>query len=345
MRFIPLFLIGLAVVSCKEQFVENPKPLPTQRSVKVQVAEVLTQAMPIHASGKVEAEENTSLSFKTGGIVQQILVEEGQTVRKGQTLASLDLSEINAQVNQAQVQVDKLRSDLFKFEALAKDSAIAQQNIDDVKAALKVAESGLQIAQYNQKHSVITAPASGTILQKRAQNGELVGPGTPILLLGNSGSRQQMVLKIHLTDKELVQLQLNDKAVVMFDAYPGEEAEALVTEMGAQAHPRTGTFEVSLQLQNFPYPLRAGFFAKAQIMPSRQQDLLKVPMQALVEGNANQVKLYTTENNVVRSVYTTPVHIAEDYFTIPGNGQQNLEVIVEGAAYVQEGEEVTLLNE
>lgn len=344
MRIFTILAIALSMVACKEQFVDNPKPLPTQRSVRMQVAEVLTEALPIHASGKVEAEENTSLSFKTGGIIQQVLVEEGQQVRKGQTLASLDLSEINAQVTQARVQTDKLRADLAKFESLAKDSAIAQQVVDDVRSALQVAEAGLQIAQYNQTHSVITAPSSGIILQKLAESGELIGPGNPVLVFGNSSSSKQMVLKVSISDKELVQLRLNDEAYISFDAFPGTQAKAKVTEIGAQAHPRTGTFEVTLQIEDYPYQLRSGFFAKAEIMPSLQKDLLKVPMQALIEGDAQSVKLFTAENNVVKAIETIPVHIAEDYFTIEHDSDETLRVITEGAAYVQEGEEVNILN-
>ena len=98
-------LLSIALWSCGSK-AEKPATATTTADeviVPVRLAPVSTVAgaEPIVASGLVSSDQEARLSFKVGGIINQMLVDEGQTVRKGQLLATLDLIEINAQVSQA----------------------------------------------------------------------------------------------------------------------------------------------------------------------------------------------------------------------------------------------------
>ena len=83
------------------------------RPIKINVHEVdyRPYAFPVHSSGKLVSETESKLSFKTGGIIANIFVEEGETVRKGQTLAALNLSEIKARKRKADLALEKARRD------------------------------------------------------------------------------------------------------------------------------------------------------------------------------------------------------------------------------------------
>jgi len=141
-----------------------------------------------------------------------------------------------------------------------------------------------------------------------------------------------------------VQLNVGDEASVRFDAYPNTAAKALVAEIGAQAHPRTGTFSVKLRLTDFDLPLKSGFFAQAIIKPSTTQALLKLPMIALIEGNKEEVSLFTLQENRAKIMKAKPLYIANNYFAITANNEQPLTVITEGAAYLKDGEQINILN-
>ena len=80
--------------------------------VKLTPVSTVVRAEPIVASGLVSSAKEARLSFKVGGIINQMFVEEGQSVRKGQLLATLNLTEIDAQVNQAQLANEKAERDL-----------------------------------------------------------------------------------------------------------------------------------------------------------------------------------------------------------------------------------------
>lgn len=343
-KTLTIFSIVLAVTACKQTYVEETTLAKQIQNVRIVKAEKLQEPIGISASGKVKNEESATLSFKTGGIISLIAIEKGQQVKKGQVLASLNMVEINALVKQAEIQVSKLKADIDKYESLLKDSAITQQTVDDLNTALLVADEELRIAQFNQEHSTILAPYAGVVLQKMAEAGELINPGSPIVQIGNTGSSKSMLLVVSLSDRDVVKLKEGDKAEVAFDAYPSTPAKAFVHQIGAQAHPRTGVFEVELKLKDFPFPLKSGFFGKAYIYPSTKQNLLKLPMQALVEGDEKEVKVYTHEKRKVKELRATPVDIEEDFFTIEMMEDSPLYVITEGAAYVREGQEVNILQ-
>ncbi|MEM9326157.1 MAG: efflux RND transporter periplasmic adaptor subunit [Bacteroidota bacterium] len=333
-----LVIILLLVAGCKQEYTEAPVETLKVKRAKVVNLEATIEPIPVYAAGRVEALESVKLSFKTGGIVKRLTVDVGDYVREGQVIGQLDLQEINAQVTQAEANVDKLRRDLSRFRRLYVDSAATLQSVQDLETGLSIAESSLRIATFNQAYSQIVAPASGRIEQRMAEANELVDPGQPIYFLSTKSGG--MSLTVGLADRDVVKLKLGDAAAVTFDAYPGEQAIAEVTEIAAQGHPVTGTFAVEMTIVSFPYELKSGFFAKASISPSRQEPYFKIPMHAVVEGSEDQVIIYTPEEDKVKKVAVRPQYIGDDYFTI---GIRDLTgttaaVVTDGAAYLQEGE-------
>ena len=99
---IPLLIL----LGCNSQ---SDDAMQSKNKILVKTAKVIQQeiALPIHSSGKLSSKEESKLSFKTGGIISGIFVDEGETVKKGQVLAKLNLSEIQAKVNQAKLGLNK----------------------------------------------------------------------------------------------------------------------------------------------------------------------------------------------------------------------------------------------
>ncbi len=340
--FILSFVLGL--IACKQDYVKNPKVIPTTKKAKVVALTQSTDPLPVFASGKIKSLENIKLSFKTSGIINSLGVSEGMYVKKGQVLGALDLSEINAQVRQAQANVDKLERDLGRFQRLYADSAATLQSVQDIETGLDVAKSQLRIASFNKSYSQIIAPVAGVVQQKMAEEGELANPGQPIFTIASQ--QAGMSLTVSLADRDVVKLKLGDRATLAIDAYQGMEAAARVTEIAAEGHPRTGTFEVELTVENFPYELKSGFFSKATIYPSIQQAYYKIPMHAIIEGLEEQVAIYIPKGQTTQRVLVTPDFIGEDYFTtsVSAFTQPSPRVLTEGASFLREGETFETLD-
>src|SRR5262249_52885492 len=139
-------------------------------------------------TGVVAAKEEVRQSFKVGGLVAAIAVQEGDVVRKGQVLARLQLAEVDAAVASAQEAVRKAERDEARADQLLAQKAATRAQRDDAATALSVARAQLSAASFNRRHAVIVASADGRVHRRLAEVGELVAAGQPVLVVGSSQS-------------------------------------------------------------------------------------------------------------------------------------------------------------
>ena len=119
--------------------------------------------IPVVTTGLLGTAREMKLSFKTGGIIKEIKVREGQSCTKGEVLASLDLSEISAQVNQARIASEKAYRDLNRARNLYRDSVVTLEQYQNARSAYELAKNQKDIADFNLRHSMIKAPSDGKI--------------------------------------------------------------------------------------------------------------------------------------------------------------------------------------
>ena len=94
-----------------------------------------SQLTPIAVSGQFTTDDETQLGFKTGGVIRSILVKEGDRIHAGQLLATLDLTEINTQVSQAQLGLEKAKRDFQRVQNLYRDSVATLEQLQNAPAA------------------------------------------------------------------------------------------------------------------------------------------------------------------------------------------------------------------
>ncbi|MEM7657097.1 MAG: biotin/lipoyl-binding protein, partial [Bacteroidota bacterium] len=134
-------LLAVALMACQSEPTPPSEPL-APKAIPVVLEKVTTteEQIAIPMSGVLAAREEMQLGFKVGGLIQTVLVREGQTVRKGQALAKIDPLEIEAQVSQANSQLEKIKRDLARVENLYADSVATLEQVQDLRTALEVAE-------------------------------------------------------------------------------------------------------------------------------------------------------------------------------------------------------------
>ena len=253
--------------------------------INVKTADVKIEAhsKPIHRSGLLRSTREMRLAFKIGGIVDKIYAEEGQSVKKDQLLAKLNLSEIQAQVSQARSAFNKAQRDLNRVQNLFADSVVTLEQVQNAKTAFNVASANKQIAEFNLRHANIFAPENGKILKRFVEENELVAPGTPVYYFGLSGN--EWIVRLGVSDKEILNLQIGDSAAVYFNAYPGISFPAYVSELAESADPKSSTFEVEIYISKAKKPLKSGFVGKLDIFPAKKQNVYLIPIEALLEAD------------------------------------------------------------
>ena len=300
--------------------------------VGVSQAEISDITFPIHCVGKLSARSEVKLSFKTGGIIADIYVGEGEKVTKGTKMAQLNLSEIQATANQADLAVEKAKRDLERIRNLYRDSVATREQYDNVQTACNLAVNQARIARFNLQYSTITAPSSGQVLKRIAEEDEIIAAGHPIFLF--AASENDWVLKVNLTDKGIVQVNLLDSALISFDAYPGTPFPAWVSEVGSFSDPYTGTYEVELTLQKPLEKLVSGFIGRADISPSTKYRFLTIPVNALLEADAMSGIVYVVENEKAVRKRIEIAGIRAGKILVRQGLDSGATVITEGAAFI-----------
>jgi RND family efflux transporter MFP subunit len=336
--------LTVSAFSCGKES-EKHETLTSTEEIPVQVIELTSKPLSsvIHTSGTFTTDDETMLAFKIGGIVEKVLVKEGDAIRKGQLLAALNLTEIEAQVAQARLAHEKASRDFQRAENLYKDSVATLEQYQNAKTGMEVAKRQLDAAMFNRSYSEIRAVSHGFILRKMANEGQVISPGTSVFQT-NGASSNQWKLRVGVSDREWAAVSVGDKATVTTDALPGKSLEAYVSSKSESVDGLSGTFLLELTVKN-GRDLASGLFGKASIQTSTKQNAWSIPYDALLDGDANNGYVFTTNNS--QEAHKTQVsieRIGQDEVII-NSGLENVKfLIVSGSAYLRDGSRIKVIK-
>lgn len=340
-RLFPLPLLGaLLLVGCSRQnqaVSGEPAPL----TVEVTNVTLTTDAVPVDVTGVLSRRLESTLSFKTGGVIATVSVRPGDHVTRGQTLATLRLDEIDAQVTQARTALEKARRDHARVEALHADRVATLENLQDSKSALDIAEATLRAAEFNRTHSVIVAPADGRILRRLAEPEELAGPGRQILSF--AAEEGGWIAKAGVTERDVLRLHLGDRAELK--APDGLSLAATIAQIAEGSDPATRTVEVELNLVgNVPAGLRSGFIVDTRIQPQPVPVRAALPLSAVVEGRGHAAYIFVVAADG-RSVHRQEVEIEaihDNLAYLRSPLPAGTRIVTAGAEFLSDGRAITL---
>lgn len=318
-------------------------PAAEYRLVKIQTVQTGPATGLIEVPGIGAFRDETRLSFKVGGVIENITVREGETVEKGQRLAWLNKQDVNAAVSQTSAGFDKAQRDLARGRALREQEVISKVQLDNLETAAQAARAQLSQAQFASLTAEIKAQSNGVVLKRFSQAGEVVSPGQPILLLGSKASG--FVMKASLVDKQAVHVQLGNKAELEFDALPGVKWPGKVIELSQAADPATGTYGVLVAIDAKAHEslnLLSGMQGRTRIEPVNFSGTRSyLPIEAVVEGDNKAAWIYTVQaDNTVKRQNVQIAFIAGNQLALSDALPEGTRVVSTGAAYLQDGETV-----
>lgn len=302
-----------------------------------------TMSMSITGSGTFSTKDETLLSFKLGGIVAKVLVEEGDAVKAGQIVASLDLTEIQAGVRQSKLAYEKALRDHQRAARLYTDSVATLEQFENSKTALEIAEQQLNTANFNLAQSQIRATKNGFVLKKFVNPGQLVGSGTPILQI-NGAASGAWVLKVTLSDQQWSSIQMGDQAELT-PAASSKWIPAKVTQKSQSADPVTGTYWVELSPESTKeISLASGMFGKARIQPSQTVQGWEVPFESVLDANGESGFVFVVDGQIAKKVKVQLGKITPNSIQVLSGLENYKSLIVSGSAYLSDGSTIQVKN-
>ena len=240
-RRVGVAIAVLLVAGCAE---EVEQVAPVARPVATFVVTTAGGA-PVTIPGTVEASSQVNLSFRRGGPLVELNVEEGDKVRKGQVLARIDPRDFQLALNAARAAYESAEADFRRFSALYEKQGISATRMDQVRAAREVALSTMREAKARLGDTYLRAPFDGEVGAVFVENFTDVLLKVPVLSLVDV-SALKIVVDVPEGRVATFNRSSIGRIVAKFAAAPEKEFDITLKQIASQADPRTRTYRTEL---------------------------------------------------------------------------------------------------
>ena len=335
-----LLLLTAAFSSCKGG--EDGKPsVPEAIKVKTVKAATTELAGSRVYSGTVEESGGAVVSFPVAGTVQQIFVSVGDRVAKGQTIATLDGSNLRSAYEMAQATLDNAQDAYNRMKMLHDANSLPDMQWVEVQNGLRQAQSAVDIARRGMNDATLTAPFAGYVSEKPADAGMTIAPGMPVVKLVTINP---VKVSVSVPENEIATLPAGATASIKVGALGGAPFTGRVVEKGVAANPLSRSYDVKMEVANPDGQLLPGMICDVVIDSATPRRAIVLPVQAVMldADNNNFVWLDVNGKAEKRAVR---VEGMTDGGIIVGSGINDGDlVIVDGMQKVSRGSSVIADN-
>jgi len=343
---LTLFFTGLIILNygCG-----SPEPEKKKEARYVKVAEVLPETSANEKTFNATIEENrkSSVAFRIGGHLEKVFFEEGDYVRKGETLAQLDQRDFKTRLLAAEAQYTQAKGEFERYSQLYDQNKLPANTHEKMKTGYLAAKSNWENTRNALDDTKLKAPFSGFVFQKLINNHETIAPGQPVLNLIDT---KMLEVNFGVPESVINKLEVNQEVDITINHHPNNHYTATVQSISHKAG-EDRLFQVRLKMKNpDPESIKPGMTAKAIVSefnsPHASSNLV-VPAEAIFysEDQAN-LWIYNDHNS---QVVSRPVKTGE----ISGNGMIQIsngielheKIVVAGVHSLLEGQKVKPLSQ
>jgi len=307
---------ALALAACGPGPPEEPVSTPALAAepvVVVQTARVRRGAIVqrISAPGSLLARRESRIGAEVGGRIVRIHVAEGDRVAAGAPLFEVDREPYELALRQSRARLDRAAAERRQLEAnlargrkLRKSEVLAAQDLDQLETSLEVARAAereaaeaLALAERNLAETVVRAPYAGSIAARLQDEGStaLVQPQTVVVVIQETAEleAQAAIPEVHFSA-----IRVGDVALLHIEGLPAPIATE-VSSVSDTVDPATRTFLVAMRVPNPGLRLKAGIFARVEILPRAKSEVLLVPRDAVRREDGRTTVLAVRDGRAV----------------------------------------------
>ena len=309
-RFLPLLVLLILIVLAlglgsrvnneKSRLLEEKSNAVVQERPPVNV--VVQEMAPallrdrLNLPGMVEPWESLNILAEVRGMVEEVLVEEGDHVKQGDLIARLDTSDYENTINSTRASYNLALTNLKRLSGLHEQEIIAQAEYDSIKAEVASLEAHLAIAEMQLKRCYIRSSISGIVNVLPAQNGLYLAVGDPVATVLDI-DRVKVIVGIPETDVDAV--RKIDRFEVIIEALNKKKISGSKNFLAVAPESQAQVYRLELELGNKSGEILPGMFARVEIIKNEFPEALIIPLYAVISRD-NKHYVFLEEGNVAK---------------------------------------------
>lgn len=281
-----------------------------------------------HTNATLAARAETDVISKSSGIVQQVLVEEGDYVKTGQLLAVLENERQRFMLAKEQAELSRLDSELQRMAEMYQRKLISTDVYEKLRWQYDAVKASVDLAELSVRETEIRAPIAGVVSRRYVKTGQLISQMAPQSLF-HLVANAELEAVVHIPEQQLAQARAGQAAILRFAGML--PVNASVSRISPVVDAQSGTVRTTLIIDNSAGELRPGMFAQVELKFDVKPEALLVPKRAIITiDNQHSVFVVDAEGKVSRK----PVHL--------GYSSDSAVEILEGVA---NGEQVVIAGQ
>ncbi len=308
--------------------------------VVVQTVAMQTLPVTIQSLGTARARESVTLTARQADVVDKILVDDGEQVKKGQLLLLQNQRQERAQVTTLKINLQEAKRQLTRLSDLAKENATSAQLLDEQQANVDALKAQLDSAQSRMEDKAIRAPFDGVLGFRQVSEGALLRPGDVITTLDDVS---EIKLEFAVAETHLPDLAPGQRLVATSVAYPGKGFQGTISSVSSRVDPVTRSAQVRALIPNRDGYIRPGMLMKVTLEKAAIEAMM-ISEAALMPINDQQfVYVLGDDNRVSRREVSLGLRRAGQAQIVSGL-KAGEKVVVEGTLKLRDGASVKLLE-
>lgn len=296
----------------------------------------------IEIQGNAESDLNITVSPEMGGEVVSVLVEDGQSVKKGQLLVQLDDDLLQKQLDDMKVSLDLATTVFNKQQNLWNKKIGSELQYLQAKNNKESLEAKTKTLQTQLSKTRITAPVDGTVERVMIKEGETAAPGHPMM---NVVNLDKITVKADVPERFVGVVKKGDEVAINFTSL-NIERKATVSSVGSLINPANRTFRVEVEIPNKDHSLKANMLALLKIVEYQNENAITVPTR-IVQQDREENFIYIVSRSSEPAAQKKIIQVGKSYggeTEVLSGLSEKEEVIDAGFQYVTEGALVEIQN-
>jgi membrane fusion protein (multidrug efflux system) len=319
----------------KDEESKEDKPVPVEIA---QVAKRPIQAS-YHGTAALEAPNEAQVVAKTSGILLQLDVEEGDTVKAGQVLARLDPDRPKLELQRAEAMLRKLEADLERSKNLFDRKLIAADLYEKLRFDVATQRATYDMVRLELSYTQIVAPIDGVIAQRMVKLGNLIQLNTTLFRIVDA---RELEAVLNVPERELATLRQGLAVTMEVDALPGKPFVGRIDRVSPVVDAGSGTFRVTCSFQSDGV-LKPGMFGRIGVIYDQRADALTIPRTALLE-DAGESAVFAVRDGAAVRVPIELGYINGELAEIRSGLNEGDSVVTAGKVTLRDGLKVEVLN-